>query len=394
MGELNLTFEIGVLVALVAILVADLLLVVKRPHLPSMKECAAWIGFYVALALIFAGVLFFVGGAQPATEFITGWLLEYSLSVDNLFVFIVIMAKFAVPKKYQQEVLMVGIVIALIARAAFILLGAVIIENFAWVFYIFGIFLLFTAWKQAREDDDEDDGDSFIMRTVRKMLPVSDHYDGNKLRTVVDGKKLFTPMLLVFISIGLTDVMFALDSIPAIFAVTQNPFLVFTANLFALMGLRQLYFLLGGLMDRLAYLHYGIAAILGFIGVKLIIHAIHEAPLEWIPGFAALEKIPEVPIWLSLSVIVVSMTVATVASIMFPPKPGTTHSRDADSHRQHAGSHGERVHAAQAHGTVGAAESVALGSDSGAATASDLDSRVTRQDRRDIEDRTRYNPPS
>ncbi|MDN5600558.1 MAG: TerC family protein [Brachybacterium sp.] len=319
MGQLHLGFEIAALSVLVVILLVDLLLVIKRPHLPSLKECALWISFYVSLAVVFAVVLFFVGGMKPASEFVTGWLLEYSLSIDNLFVFIVIMGKFAVPKKYQQEVLMVGIIIALIARALFIVAGAALINNFAWIFYIFGLFLLWTAWNQATEEED-DGSDSFIIRAVRKVFPVSDSYDGNKLRTVVNGKTLFTPMLLVFITIGLTDVMFALDSIPAIFAVTTNPFLVFTANLFALMGLRQLYFLLGGLLERLAYLHYGIAAILGFIGVKLMIHAIHESPLEFIPGFSVLEKIPEVPIWLSLSVIVVSMAGAVAASLLFPPK--------------------------------------------------------------------------
>lgn len=316
MGELHLGFEIGAMVVLCAILVADLLLVIKRPHVPSLRECAAWIGFYVGLALVFAVVLYFVGGMQPASEFVTGWLLEYSLSIDNLFVFIIIMAKFAVPRRYQQEALMVGIIIALLARGLFILAGAVIIENFTAVFYLFGIFLLWTAWKQA-QGEEEGGSDSFIMKTVRRVFPVSDDYDGNKLRTVVDGKKLFTPMLLVFITLGLTDVMFALDSIPAIFGVTRSPFLVFTANVFALMGLRQLYFLLGGLLDRLAYLHYGIAAILGFIGVKLLIHAIHEAPLDFIPGFSVLQKIPEVPIWLSLAFIVVAMGVAVIASVIF-----------------------------------------------------------------------------
>lgn len=319
MGELHLGFEIAALAVLVVLLLADLLLVIKRPHVPSLKECAGWIGFYVGLALVFAVVLFFVGGMAPASEFVTGWLLEYSLSVDNLFVFIVIMTKFAVPKKYQQEVLMVGIIISLIARALFILAGSVIIEHFVGVFYLFGLFLLWTAWKQVGEDED-DDSESFIMRWVRKLFPVAQEYDGNKLRTRVNGRTMLTPMLMVFITIGLTDVMFALDSIPAIFAVTRNPFLVFTANLFALMGLRQLYFLLGGLMERLAYLHYGIAIILGFIGVKLLIHAIHEAPLHFIPGFELLEKIPEVPIWLSLTVIVVSMAGAVAASLLFPPK--------------------------------------------------------------------------
>src|SRR5690606_37911685 len=189
--------------------------------------------------------------------------------------------------------LMVGIIIALIARGLFILAGAVIIEHFVGIFYIFGLFLLYTAWKQAFDEDD-DNSESWIMRMVRKVIPVSDEYDGNKLRTVVNGKKLFTPMLLVFITLGVTDVMFALDSIPAIFGVTRNPFLVFTANIFALMGLRQLYFLLGGMLDRLAYLQYGIAAILGFIGLKLLIHAIHEAPLGFVPGFDTLAKIPEI----------------------------------------------------------------------------------------------------
>lgn len=319
MGELHLGFEIVALVVLCAILLADLLLVIKRPHLPSMKECAGWIGFYVGLALVFAVVLFFVGGAKPSSEFLTGWLLEYSLSIDNLFVFILIMGKFGVPRKYQQEALMVGIIIALIARGLFILAGSVIIEHFVGVFYIFGLFLLYTAWKQAFGDED-DDAESPIMRLVRRVIPVSEEYDGNKIRTVVDGKKLFTPMLLVFITLGITDVMFALDSIPAIFGVTRNPFLVFTANIFALMGLRQLYFLLGGMLDRLAYLHYGIAAILGFIGVKLLIHAIHEAPLGFIPGFDTLAKIPEVPIWLSLSFIVVAMGVAIIASLVVARK--------------------------------------------------------------------------
>lgn len=315
MGELHLGFEIASLAVLTAILLVDLLLVIKRPHEPSMKESTWWFIFYMGLAFAFAGVLWFMADHRFAAEFITGFLLEKSLSVDNLFVFIVIMSKFAVPRKYQQEVLMVGIIIALIARGIFIGAGVVIIDRFAGVFYLFGIFLLWTAWRQMK-DDDEDEGDSFIMRTLRKVIPVSDRYDENKLRTTVDGKKLFTPMLLVFVTIGLTDVMFALDSIPAIFGVTKNGFLVFTANLLALMGLRQLYFLLGGLLERLKYLHYGIAAILAFIGVKLIIHAVHEAPLEWIPGFETIERIPEVPIWLSLSFILVVMTVATVASLV------------------------------------------------------------------------------
>ena len=316
LGSINIVFEIVTMVVIVAIIVGDLIIVAKRPHEPSMKEAGAWIGFYVTLALIFAGVLFFAAGATPAGHFITGWLLEYSLSIDNVFVFIIIMSKFAVPRKYQQEVLMVGIIIALIARLIFILLGAVIVERFAGLFYIFGLFLLWTAWKQAKDEDEDEAEDGFLVRMVRKVLPLTDEYHENKLRVTVDGKKLFTPMVMVFFALGLTDVMFALDSIPAVFAITTDPFIVFTANVFALMGLRQLYFLLGGLMDRLKYLHYGIAFILAYIGVKLIVHAIHEAPLEFIPGFAVVEKIPEFPTWLSLTVIVVSMSVAAVISLV------------------------------------------------------------------------------
>ena len=324
MGELSMTFEIVSLVVLVLILLGDLALVLKRPHEPSMKESAAWIGFYVALALVFAGVIAYIGGMRPAGEFLAGWLTEYSLSIDNLFVFIVIMTKFSVPRKYQQEVLMVGIIIALIARAAFILVGAVAINSLSWLFYIFGIFLFFTAYQQIKTDEDGVDGeDSAIMSFLKKRISVTNDYDENKLRTVINGKKMWTPMVLVFLTIGLTDVMFALDSIPAIFGITQNPFLVFTANLFALMGLRQLYFLLGGLMNRLVYLHYGLAAILAFIGVKLILHALHENNLPFINGGQPIHSVPEIPIWLSLLIIVLSMVIATVASLIWGPKETT-----------------------------------------------------------------------
>ncbi|MCT1867445.1 TerC/Alx family metal homeostasis membrane protein [Dermabacter sp. p3-SID358] len=323
MGEISLQFEVISLIVLIAILVVDLLLVIKRPHVPSFKECIGWVVFYVALALIFAVTLYFLADYQVAGQFIVGWLTEYSLSIDNLFVFIVIMSKFAVPRKYQQEVLMVGIIIALIARAIFILLGTAVINSFAWVFYIFAIFLFYTAYKQVQGEEEEDDAeDGFVMKNLKKVVHVHDEYDENKIRTVVNGKKVFTPMLLVFLTIGLTDVMFAFDSIPAILGISQNPFIVFTTNLFALMGLRQLYFLLGGLVDRLVYLHYGLAAILAFIGVKLVIHAAHEAPL-WPEdsGFGHfVHSIPEIPIWLSLTVIAGSMIIAIIASILWGPK--------------------------------------------------------------------------
>jgi len=312
-------FEIVSLAVLLLILIGDLLIVRWRPHIPSTRESTLWVVFYVALALGFAGLLLVVAGPGHAGEFLTGWALEYSLSIDNLFVFVLIMAQFAVPRKLQQEVLMVGIIIALVLRGVFILLGVTIIENFAPVFYLFGAFLIWTAIRQAmpeKEHEDEVAKENFAVRLVRRLVPVSDEFDGPKLRTVVDGKRIWTPMIIVFVTIGVTDLMFAIDSIPAIFSITQNSFLVFTANIFALMGLRQLYFLLGSLLDRLRYLHYGIAVILAFIGVKLVLHAMHENSVPFINGGHPIEWAPDVPIWLSLTVIVVAMLGATGASLI------------------------------------------------------------------------------
>ncbi|WP_460004253.1 TerC/Alx family metal homeostasis membrane protein [Microbacterium xylanilyticum] len=313
-------FEAVSLVVLLLVLIGDLLIVRWRPHIPSTKESTLWVVFYVALALGFAGLLLAVAGGQHAGEFLTGWALEYSLSIDNLFVFVLIMAQFSVPRKLQQEVLMVGIIIALVLRGIFILLGVTIIENFAPVFYLFGAFLIWTAIRQAMPEKEQEDEtaakESFAVRLVRRIVPVSDTFDGPKLRTLVDGKRVWTPMIIVFVTIGVTDLMFAIDSIPAIFSITQNSFLVFTANIFALMGLRQLYFLLGNLLDRLRYLHYGIAVILAFIGVKLVLHAMHENTVPFINGGQPIEWAPDVPIWLSLTVIVVAMLGATGASLI------------------------------------------------------------------------------
>lgn len=317
--DLPVWFEIGSLVVLLLILVADLLLIVKRPHIPSTKESTLWVVFYVTLALIFAVLMWVFAGGEYAGQFIAGWLTEYSLSIDNLFVFVLIMGQFSVPRRYQQKVLMVGIIIALILRGAFILAGAAIIEQFSWVFYIFGAFLVYTAWKQAFPGGDHDsdvEQETFIVRVLRRTIDISDSYDGAKVRTVVDGKKMWTPMIIVFAAIGMTDLLFALDSIPAIFGITQSAFIVFTANIFALMGLRQLYFLLGDLLDRLKYLHYGIAFILAFIGVKLVFHAMHENELPFINGGQHIEWAPEISTLMSLGVIVVSMVVATVASLV------------------------------------------------------------------------------
>jgi len=310
-------FEITSFVVLLLILAADLVLAYKRPHIPSTRESALWVSFYVVLALIFAGLMLWQGSVDHAAEFIAGWVTEYSLSIDNLFVFVIIMARFSVPRKYQQEILMVGIIIALVLRGVFILLGAQLIENFSWIFYIFGAFLLYTAVRQVFEThDDMEETESGVIRFLRKRVPITNEFDGAKLRTVIDGKKVFTPILVVFIAIGTTDLVFALDSIPAIFGITQDPFIVFTANVFALMGLRQLYFLLGDLIDKLEYLHYGIAFILAFIGVKLFFHALHENEVPFINGGQKVEWAPEISTWTSLAVILSAMAVAVVASLI------------------------------------------------------------------------------
>jgi tellurite resistance protein TerC len=316
--DIPVWFQVGSLVILTLILIADLLLILKRPHIPSTRESTLWVVFYVALALVFAALLWVIGDAQHAGEFVAGWLTEYSLSIDNLFVFVLIMSQFSVPRRYQQEVLMVGIIIALVLRAAFILLGAVAIQHLSWIFYLFGAFLIFTAVRQAMPEKHDEDAEteSFIVRTLRRFIDVSDEYDGSKLRTTVNGKKILTPMLIVFVSIGVTDLMFAIDSIPAIYGITQLPFLVFAANIFALMGLRQLYFLLGDLLEKLKYLHYGVAFILAFIGVKLFLHALHENELPFINGGHHVEWAPEIGNLTSLAVIIGSMAIATIASLI------------------------------------------------------------------------------
>jgi len=314
---LTIQFEIIALVVLCAVLIADLLYVTKRPHIPSMKEAGIFVGIYITLALIFGGILWWQAGPQIGQEFYAGWITEYALSVDNLFVFIIIMARFSVPRKYQQEVLMFGIIIALILRAIFIVLGAAIIEQWSWVFYIFGAFLLWTAWNQLKdEDEDEESG---LVKKLTSRMPISNEFDGAKLRTVIDGKKLFTPMVLVFVTIGMTDLLFAFDSIPAIFGLTKSAFIVFTANIFALMGLRQLYFLLGGLMNRLVFLKHALSFILAFIGVKLVFHALHENNLPFINGGKHLDY-PwlDISTGLSLLVILGAVIVATVMSLWTP----------------------------------------------------------------------------
>ena len=307
---------IATVVGIVAVLAVDLLIVGRRPHAPSMRESLLWVSFYITLAVLFGIGVLLLAGTTAGGEFFAGYLTEYSLSIDNLFIFVIIMSRFAVPAEYQQKVLLVGIVLALLMRGFFIALGAAAISAFSWVFYIFGAFLIYTAWKLARhKEGDEEFKENPLLRLVGRVLPTTDAYDGAALTTRVDGRRLFTPMLVVMVAIGSTDLLFALDSIPAIFGLTKEPYLVFTANAFALMGLRQLYFLLGGLLNRLVYLSYGLAFILAFIGVKLVLEALHENTLPFINGGEHVEGVPAVPIWLSLGVIVVTLAVTTVASL-------------------------------------------------------------------------------
>jgi len=306
------------LVVLVTVIGLDLALAVRRPHAVSTREASAWTVFYVSLALIFGGWLWFRYGADIGGQFYAGYLTEYSLSVDNLFVFVIIMSRFRVPRENQQYVLLVGIILALIMRAIFIVIGASAIERFSWVFYLFGAFLVYTAVKLVMhsEGESEEFRENRVIGWVRRVLPTSDQYDGNRLRTSIDGRRLFTPLLLVMVAIGTTDLLFALDSIPAIFGLTQEPYLVFTANAFALMGLRQLYFLLGGLLDRLVFLSYGLAVVLGFIGVKLVLEALHTNTLPFVNRGEPVSWAPEISTPVSLVVIVSVLAVTTIASLL------------------------------------------------------------------------------
>ncbi|MGX1850972.1 TerC family protein [Streptomyces sp. NPDC055299] len=297
------------ILGLCVLIAADFFIGGRKPHEVSLKEAGIWTGVWIALATLFGLGLLLLGGTAPAGEFFAGFITEKSLSVDNLFVFVLIMAKFAVPTIYQQRVLLVGVLIALVLRAGFISAGAAIIANFSWVFYLFGAFLIWTAWKlikEARaEEEDEEFEENRFLKMVEKRFPSTDTYHGTKLFIVENGKRLMTPMLIVMLAIGTTDVLFALDSIPAIFGLTQDPYIVFTANAFALMGLRQLYFLIGGLLKKLVHLSYGLSIILGFIGVKLVLHALHESGVP----------VPEISIPVSLGVICAVLIVTTITSL-------------------------------------------------------------------------------
>lgn len=307
---------------IVGLLAFDYFAHVRKAHTPTIREAAIWSAIYVGIALAFGLVFFAFGDTQHAVEYYTGYILEKALSVDNLFVFLVIMASFGVPRPYQQKVLLFGITFAIISRTAFILLGAAAIAAWSDVFYLFGLALIVIAGLQLKgemgdADDAQDEADNVMVRFVKRFLPASERYDGDRLFTVENGRRLMTPMLLVMIAIGLTDILFAFDSIPAIYGVTQEPYIVFAATAFSLMGLRQLFFLIDGLLDRLVYLSYGLAAVLAFIGVKLILHALHENNLPFINNGENV-AVQEIPTTMSLIVVVGILSLTVLVSLYSP----------------------------------------------------------------------------
>ncbi len=305
---------VATLVGLTALIVGDLVVVGRRPREVGVREAGLWVAACVGLAVLFGLALLVFAGPTAGTEFFAGYVTEYSLSVDNLFVFVIIMAKFAVPRQHQHRVLFIGIVLSLVLRGACIAAGAAALAAFNWIFYVFGAFLIYTAVKVAREgggDDEPEAPDNAVVRALGRVLPTSAQYDGGRIVTRVDGRRVFTPMVMVVSALGIANVVFALDSIPAIFGLTTNGYIVFTANALALLGLRQLYFVIGGLLERLVYLSYGLSVILGFIGAKLIIEALHGSHIDEITL-----PIPHIGIVLSLGVIVVVLAVTTVASLL------------------------------------------------------------------------------
>ncbi|MEU0686160.1 TerC family protein [Streptomyces uncialis] len=310
---------------LLILIAADFFIGGRKPHEVSMKEAGTWSIVWLTLAVLFGTGLAVLGHGQASGEFFAGYITEKSLSVDNLFVFVLIMAKFSVPTIYQQRVLMIGVLLALVLRAIFIALGAAAINQFAWVFYVFGAFLIYTAWKfvqEARTDEDDDDWEEGrLLKAVQRRVPSTSEWHGTRMIVRENGKKLATPMLIVMVAIGLTDLLFAVDSIPAIFGLTQDPYIVFTANAFALMGLRQLYFLIVGLLKKLVHLSYGLSAILGFIGVKLVLHGVHET--------TSLD-VPEISTPVSLAVIGGVLAITTVTSVMATRKAATRNPGTAD----------------------------------------------------------------
>jgi tellurite resistance protein TerC len=307
-------------VLIVALLLFDYFFHIRKAHIPTLKEAATWSAVYIGIALLFGAAVFIVGGTDMGTEYFAGYVTEKALSIDNVFVFLLIMSAFKVPRADQQKALLFGIVFSLIARTGFIFLGAALIESFSWVFYLFGLILVMAAGRTFIPQDKRRAGrheESVAVRMARALVPTTSFYDGDKLFTVHEGKRQVTPMVLVIVALAATDIMFALDSIPAIFGLTQNVFVVFSATAFSLLGLRQLYFLIDALLERLLYLSYGLAAILGFIGTKLILHALHENSLPFINEGAPV-KVVEISTRLSLIVIIAILAVTVLVSLLSP----------------------------------------------------------------------------
>ena len=306
-------------VVILGLFIFDFFAHVRVAHEPTFRESATWSAVYIGLAIAFGFLIWWQWGGEYGGEYFAGYVTEKALSVDNLFVFTVIMASFAVPRMYQQKLLLIGIVMALIMRAGFIALGAAAINTFSWVFYLFGAFLILTALKLARQSGHEKEAEvereNRLVTLVRRFVPTTDTYDGDRFVTRIDGKRAVTPLMLALVAIGFTDLLFALDSIPAIYGLTEEPYIVFTANAFALMGLRQLYFLIGGLLDRLIYLSVGLSIILGFIGIKLMLHALHKNTLPFINNGNYVD-VPEISTGMSIGVIAVVLLITTVASLI------------------------------------------------------------------------------
>ncbi|HEY8479118.1 MAG TPA: TerC/Alx family metal homeostasis membrane protein [Spirillospora sp.] len=293
---------------IIALFVLDLVAAVRRPHAVHIREATFWSVFYIAVALLFGLAVWMLAGSTAGTEYLSGYVVEKSLSVDNLFVFVIIMARFEVPDEFQQKTLLFGIAAALLLRAVLIAVGAAAISLFSFTFLIFGLVLIWTAVQLIRHRNEEPDvEDNFLVRRARALFPISDDYHGGRMLAREDGRRVATPLLIVFVAIGSTDLLFALDSIPAVFGVTDEPFLVLTANAFALLGLRALYFLVEGLLERLVYLTVGLSSILIFIGVKLVLQFVHEDVST---------SVPEVPTPLSLVVILLILVVTTIASLI------------------------------------------------------------------------------
>jgi tellurite resistance protein TerC len=320
---------LGILFAL------DLAIVDRKPHAVGIAEAARWVVFYFFCAVVFGLGVWVSAGSDLALQFAAGYLTEYTLSIDNLFVFVIIMTAFRVPVIQQHRVLLIGIVLALALRGLFIAAGAALISSFSWTFYLFGALLIYLAYRQIHERaQDTEFRENIVLRTLRKLVPVTDEYDGSRLIVKRNGKRWFTPMIVVMIAIGSVDLVFALDSIPAIFGLTQEAFLVFTVNAFALMGLRQLYFLIGGLLARLVYLSMGLGVILGFIGVKLVLDALQENSLPFLNDGQPLRSVPTIGVELSLGVIVGVLLVTTAASMLATRRRGRDDPRACEEQDQ------------------------------------------------------------